>query len=151
MERQKRKRRVGPVRPAFTLVELLVVITIIGMLMALLMPAISAAREQARRTQCMNNQKQLGIAMLAYEGSHKSFPGWRNTVDRGQRPARSRGWPCCCRIWTAPICGRRSRPAAPTTGLLEGAQLSQRSARHHDRHRPKLLHCQRAGPARSDV
>ena len=78
MERQKKKRRVGLVRPAFTLVELLVVITIIGMLMALLMPAISAAREQGRRTQCMNNEKQLGIALLSYESSHKAFPGWRN-------------------------------------------------------------------------
>ena len=68
------------VRPAFTLVELLVVITIIGMLMALLMPAISAAREQGRRATCTNNQKQLGLAMLSYESSHKSFPGWRNTV-----------------------------------------------------------------------
>ncbi|MEI8372044.1 MAG: DUF1559 domain-containing protein [Planctomycetota bacterium] len=80
MERQKRKLRVGRVRPAFTLVELLVVITILGMLMALLMPVISAAREAARRTQCTNNQRQLGIAMLQYEGSRKSFPGWRNTV-----------------------------------------------------------------------
>ncbi len=80
MERQERKRRVGRVRPAFTLVELLVVITIIGMLMALLMPVISAAREAGRRTQCINNQKELGVAMLQYEGSRKSFPGWRNTV-----------------------------------------------------------------------
>ena len=80
MERQKRTCRVGLIRPAFTLVELLVVITIIGMLMALLMPAISAARESGRRTQCINNQKQLGLALLAYESAHKSFPGWRNTV-----------------------------------------------------------------------
>jgi len=77
MERQK---RFGLARPAFTLVELLVVITIIGMLMALLMPAISAAREQGRRTQCIKNQQQLGLALLTYEGAHKSFPGWRNWV-----------------------------------------------------------------------
>ncbi len=80
MERHTREGRVGWGRPAFTLVELLVVITIIGMLMALLMPAISAAREQARRTQCTNNEHELGVAMKTYEMAHKSFPGWRNTV-----------------------------------------------------------------------
>jgi len=80
MEWQKRKYESRLIRPAFTLVELLVVITIIGMLMALLMPAINAARENGRRTQCMKNQQQIGVAMLQYEGAHKSFPGWRNAV-----------------------------------------------------------------------
>jgi len=80
MEWQKRKRRVGLVRPAFTLVELLVVITIIGMLMALLIPVVSSAREHGRRAQCMENQKQIGIALLRYEGSQKSFPGWQNLI-----------------------------------------------------------------------
>jgi prepilin-type N-terminal cleavage/methylation domain-containing protein/prepilin-type processing-associated H-X9-DG protein len=80
MEPQKKSRRVGAFRPAFTLVELLVVITIIGMLMALLMPAVSAAREAARRTTCINNQTQLGKALLEYESSHKGYPGWRNSV-----------------------------------------------------------------------
>jgi prepilin-type N-terminal cleavage/methylation domain-containing protein len=76
-----RSRRAGSAdRQAFTLVELLVVITIIGMLMALLMPAVSAARENARRTQCMGNQKQLSTALREYEGTHKSFPGWRNAL-----------------------------------------------------------------------
>src|SRR5208283_3661507 len=79
MVRQK-SRFVGRTRPAFTLVELLVVITIIGMLMALLMPAINAAREQGRRATCTKNQQQVGLAMLGYEGAHKSFPGWRNAV-----------------------------------------------------------------------
>ena len=106
MERHTRERRVGCGRPAFTLVELLVVITIIGMLMALLMPAISAAREQARRTHCLNNEHQLGVAMLAYESNRKSFPGWRNTVATlPSGTAVSRGLPCCCRIWNATICG----------------------------------------------
>jgi prepilin-type N-terminal cleavage/methylation domain-containing protein/prepilin-type processing-associated H-X9-DG protein len=80
MERQERERRLGLVRPAFTLVELLVVITIIGMLVALLMPAVSAAREQARRTSCMNNQMQVAVALRAYEGSHNVLPGWLNSI-----------------------------------------------------------------------
>ena len=71
-------------RKAFTLVELLVVISIIGMLVALLLPAVQAAREAGRRTACINNQRNLGLAAINYEGLHRAFPGYRNWAGRDQ-------------------------------------------------------------------
>jgi prepilin-type N-terminal cleavage/methylation domain-containing protein/prepilin-type processing-associated H-X9-DG protein len=62
----------------FTLVELLVVIAIIGVLIALLLPAIQAAREAARRTQCINKLRQFGVATLNYANSHKRLPPARS-------------------------------------------------------------------------
>ncbi len=74
-------------RRAFTLVELLVVVAIIGMLAGLLLPAIQAGREASRASACRNNLKQIGIALLNYESTHRHFPkGAEGRYDRKLAP-----------------------------------------------------------------
>jgi prepilin-type processing-associated H-X9-DG protein len=70
-------------RMAFTLVELLVVITIIGMLVALLLPAVQGARARARQLTCLNNLKQLGLATVSYDSSKGQMPGLTQFIKRG--------------------------------------------------------------------
>ncbi len=62
-------------------IEVLVVIVVLGFLLALLLPAVND-RRPGRRAECMNNQKQLALAMLNYEAAHKRFPGYANRVAR---------------------------------------------------------------------
>ncbi len=79
-------------RLGFTLVELLVVITIIAMLMGLLLPAVNNARESGRRTECLNNIKQLALAARSYEGRSRELPGYANLIAKTNTTDRMATW-----------------------------------------------------------
>lgn len=90
----RKSTRVQFSRRGFTLVELLVVIAIIGILVALLLPAVQWARESARRAQCSNNLRQIGLALQLYESTNRAFPyGYNSAVDNaGNEIGPGWGW-----------------------------------------------------------
>jgi prepilin-type N-terminal cleavage/methylation domain-containing protein/prepilin-type processing-associated H-X9-DG protein len=98
---QRSPRRPPSQPPAFTLIELLVVIAIIAVLIALLLPAVQVAREAARRSQCINNLKQIGLALYGYHDVNNTFPsgGWIASTSIANSTNMNVGWSAVVLPW----------------------------------------------------
>jgi len=117
---------------AFTLVELLVVIAIIGTLIGLLLPAVQSARESARRMQCTNNLKQMGVALQLYHDSRRTLPeGWlcdpAGSPPDNENAEKGRGWGWSSRLLPFIEEGPLSTGIV-TTGSISATSLSVREA-----------------------
>jgi len=106
------RHRAAAIRRGFTLVELLVVIAIIGVLVALLLPAVQSAREAARRMQCANKLRQLGLAMHNYESTMTCFPtGTINPVGDDPNGRNGSGSPGIGAPWVCMMLAQLEQPA----------------------------------------
>ncbi len=103
----------------FTLVELLVVITIIGMLMGLLIPAVTAAKNQANRVKCVSNMHQLSLAAKTFESIQQHYPGYQSTLSGGTFTGTGTSgitWA----VWLMPYLDHKDVLAAVQVGFGDG-------------------------------
>ncbi|WP_165224062.1 DUF1559 domain-containing protein [Aquisphaera insulae] len=116
--------RITPVRRGFTLIELLVVVAIIGLLIAILLPAVQSAREAAWRVQCANNLRQIGLALQAYHETQGAFPPGCS-FDRGPgSDTNNPGWAWGLRILPGLEQGPLYNACNLSAGFLRGMPLN---------------------------